>query len=220
MPESLVTTVDPSAGPVEWPVFLSQPDGEQPGLLVPPPEPWSGEPLPEGLTLRLRPREVPIWVGNPIGRPKWRTDWDRYRLVAPLMMLGTVFTVMAVSDRHFGFGVAAVVAITLAAFTVSYPPQRRKRRRLQTWWVLTPERFGGLCLAEPIREVWIERGEVREVKVRGLTKDGSGTLVVVSEPERSFESGGMEWVGGLVVGRIADAESVAEQIRVLRYELS
>lgn len=206
--------------PAEWPVFLTQPDGEQPALLTPPPEPWTGEPLPAELTARLRPREVPIWVGHPIGRPKWHTDGGRYRMLIPLVIFSIIFATVAVSGQHLGFAAAALSMVALAVFIVVYPPMRREKRRQQTWWVLTPERFGGLCLAPPIKEVWIERGEVRDVKVRGLKKDGSGTLVVASDPEKHFEDGGMDWIGGVVVGRIADAQAVAEQIQVLRYELS
>lgn len=210
----------PYRGLVEWPVFLTQPDGDQPGLLTPPPEPWTGEPLPQELIERLGPREVPIWVGHPIGRPKWHTDGLRYRMAMLLLPTGILLTVGGIYNRSIGMGLAGVALVASATFLLIYPPLRRKRRRLKTWWVITPERFGGLCLAEPIAEVWIERGQVQEVRVRGLKKDGSGTLVVVSEQGRGFEDAGMDWIGGVVVGRIADAESVAEQIRVLRYELS
>lgn len=209
-----------TVGFVQWPLFPTQPDGAQPGLLLPPPAPWAGEALPTELTDRLRPREVPVWVGRPVGPARQGLDWYRLRVGTTLAMFGALFIVVGVNPPNVVPAAVGGILTLLAGVTLAGPPIRRARRRRRTWWVLTSDRLGGLCLAKPTTEVWIERGHVKEVAVKGLRRDGTGTVIVKTEPNQSFENHGLDFKIGVAVGRVSDAELLAEQVRLLRYELS
>lgn len=150
----------------------------------------------------------------------WDWVWSRYERATLLGMFGAVLLVPGLITGTVAPAVVGGLLCAAGVGALILPPVVRRHRRQQTWWVLTPDRLGDVCVARPARESWVERGEVEEVLVRGLRADGSGTVVVKVNPRASLRDERVLPISEVVIGRVPGAAELADQIGLLRYDLS
>lgn len=200
---------------MQWPVLPTQPAGDQPGPLLPAPVPVAGIEVPSEIGALLGEREVPVWVGRPVGEPAerglQRDNGDRWLGGVFLALIGALLQLpFAVGYLVPMFPFAGGCLLMVSGLLLVGVPLRRAARRRRRWYVLTTERVGAVEIDGRARGQWLSAAELGPVEVIRPRKDGSGTIFAEHRPDRY----GMA-PEPLVIGRIPDARNVADLIGLL-----